>query len=114
MPFTKGDKNINRRGRPQGARSKVKADRDIANAIATGMSMQDMCEWLTERIMDDEVTDVQKIKYFDQLKDIKKFLITQEMKTISQDNKDSSKNNQKHTNKQKADVAQFPIPQFKK
>ena len=37
MAFSKGDKNINRRGRPKGSRNKVSVDKEVKDALAKGL-----------------------------------------------------------------------------
>lgn len=77
----------NPNGRPKGARNKFHADREIANAVASGKSFKDIIDLLTSRIDDESVTDTQKTKYLQMLIDLKLKLSDRELKAIEEEEK---------------------------
>lgn len=78
------------RGRPVGSKAKINAQRDIANAFASGMSLRDIVDLLSKKIESDKVTDAQKTKYLDQLINLKLQLIKLEPKQKGQSGKSNS------------------------
>jgi len=84
MPFVKGDPRINRKGRLDGARNKVNAQRDISKAVSSGKSLQDIVVFLSEKLDDDKISETQKNKYLEQLIKIKLDLAKQEIKLLEE------------------------------
>lgn len=108
MAFEKDDPRINRSGRPKGSRNKVKAQRDISNAIAEGKSLQDMVDWLSGRLDDDKISETQKGKYAQELIKLKLELAKIEFKSFEVDNPKEKVSK----DKPKGDVRQFPKAVF--
>lgn len=110
----------NPNGRPKGARNKFHADREIANAVASGKSFKDIIDLLTSRIDDDSVTDTQKTKYLQMLIDLKLKLSDRELKAIEEEEKkkaakEAAKNiPAPKTQKQDSTVEHFPAFQIKR
>lgn len=57
----------NPRGRPKGAKNKVTAQKDISKALNSGMSSEEIIVFLTEKVLDESITDTQKSKYLQML-----------------------------------------------
>lgn len=85
MPFEKDDPRINRGGRPKSSRNKVSAQRDITSALAKGKSLEDMVEWLSNKIDDKAITDPQKAKFMTELIKLKLELTKIELKLVEQE-----------------------------
>ena len=118
--FNKGQSG-NPNGRPKGARNKFHADREIANAVASGLSFKDIVDLLVSRIQDDKVTDTQKSKYLQMLIDLKIKLSDREMKEIEdyQKRKEAeealkNQNNKSINIKKESTVEAFPVPKIKR
>lgn len=79
MPFEKG-KSGNPNGRPKGRHNKVNADAEIAKALAKGMSLEDIVTMLSQKVMSEDITDVQQAKYLSMLIDLNKYLLDRELK----------------------------------
>ena len=108
MPFAKGDPNINRSGRLNGAKNKNNAKRDINRAVTSGMSLEDLVIFLSEKVLDPEVSDVQKNKYITQLISLKQFS-SKEALRINDDDTPSKKVSE---GKEKGVVTAFPQVKF--
>ena len=109
IPFAKKDPNINKNGRPRGSRNKVNADRDISNAMSSGMSLEEIVILLSEKIIDDEVSDVQKNKYLQQLITLKLALSKEELKIL-----ESKVTKPVSSKKKTGEVKEFPKAIFKR
>jgi hypothetical protein len=108
MPFEKGQSgNIN--GRPRNSKNKVNPQDEISKAMASGMSLQDMVVWLSEKITldpEDKLSDSQKTKYLTMLIDLKKFLAKEDLVREGKTLPNTS-------SKVKGEVKQFPKAIFK-
>jgi len=110
MPFEKGQSgNVN--GRPINSKNKINPQEEISKAMASGMSLQEMVIWLSDKITiepEDEklkITDAQKTKYLVMLIDLKKFLSKEDLARVPNPNKETSKI--------KPEVKNFPRAIFK-
>ena len=111
MPFEKGQSgNVN--GRPRNSKNKINPQEEISKAMASGMSLQEMVIWLSDKITiepEDEklkLTDAQKTKYLVMLIDLKKFLSKEDLARIPKSDKEVSR----HT---KSEIKSFPKAVFK-
>jgi hypothetical protein len=111
MPFEKGQSgNIN--GRPRNSKNKVNPQDEISKAMASGMSLQDMVVWLSEKITlepegkQEPLSDSQKTKYLTMLIDLKKFLAKEDLVREGKTLPNTS-------SKVKGEVKQFPKAIFK-
>lgn len=84
MPFVKGQSG-NAKGRPRNSKNKTNPQEEISKAMASGMSLQDMVLWLSDKITvepedgKEKLTDAQKTKYLVMLIDLKKFLSKEDL-----------------------------------
>jgi len=111
MPFIKGQSG-NSEGRPRNSRNKVNPQDEISKAMASGMSLQEMVVWLSNKITIDpedeklKLTDAQKTKYLVMLIDLKKFLSKEDLARLPKTPKESKAVT-------KGEVKQFPKAVFK-
>ncbi len=107
----------NPRGRPKGAKNKVTAQKDISKALNSGMSSEEIINFLTEKVLDESITDTQKSKYLQMLISLRTDLMKLGIK-IEEDKPKADKIAQVKPKTTKpspeSTVTSFPVPKIKR
>lgn len=84
MPFKKGQSG-NPKGRPKGSYNVLKADREVAKAVAKGLSMQEIVELISQKILDENISENQRAQFIKMYSSIKMDLLKLELNNDKQD-----------------------------
>ena len=115
MAWQKGQSG-NSKGRPKNSKNKNNPTKDMAEAMSSGMSLEEIVVYLSEKLtvepekVSERLTDAQKSKYMSMLIDLKKFLTKEQLALIG---KDSPKGSTPDKTKKNSDVRDFPKAVFK-